>query len=148
MMKKLRKDHLLKKNRIQSLKIERRLLGSTNHPYFARVEHCFQDEKRIYLIKEFLKGGDLLENLFKVKRFTEEQARFISAQVILAIGYLHQQEIVFRDLRAENIYLDENGYIKIENMEFARVLKRQDRSTSPMPSNEYTPPEQVRGDPY
>ena len=54
-MKVVRKDRVLQENKVLSLKVERRLLGNTNHPFFLKVEHCFQNEKRVYFLKRFLR---------------------------------------------------------------------------------------------
>lgn len=77
------------------------------------MHSAFQNEKKLFLTLEYCPGGELFGLLSKKKRLSEDQARFYSAQILLALEYLHQQNIIYRDLKPENILIDAQGYIKL-----------------------------------
>jgi serum/glucocorticoid-regulated kinase 2 len=92
---------------------ERHVLATMNHPFLIQLRFAFQTKDKLYFCTDFYKGGDLYFHLKKNKKFTEEQARFILAEVTLAIGHLHAKRYIYRDLKSENILLDDKGHICI-----------------------------------
>ena len=80
------------------------------HPFIISLQYAFQNDTSLFLVLEFISGGDLYHHMDLKGTFTEEEACFISSELILALGYLHQRDIAFRDLKAENILLDEKGH--------------------------------------
>jgi len=93
------------------MKKERKLLGTLKHPFLLYLNYAFHDDERIFFILPFLQGGDLFSRLKREIRFKEERVKFYAAQIVLALGFLHEKDFIFRDLKPENILLDIDGYI-------------------------------------
>uniref|UniRef100_A0A7N9CB87 Ribosomal protein S6 kinase A6 n=1 Tax=Macaca fascicularis TaxID=9541 RepID=A0A7N9CB87_MACFA len=113
-MKVLKKASL--KDRVRT-KMERDILVEVNHPFIVKLHYAFQTEGKLYLILDFLRGGDVFTRLSKEVLFTEEDVKFYLAELALALDHLHQLGIVYRDLKPENILLDEIGHIKLTGMQ-------------------------------
>ena len=113
-------------------KLERNILADVNHPFIVKLQYAFQTEGKLYLILDFLRGGDLFTRLSKevilteylqnvhnvfIERpqvmFTEEDVKFYLAELALALNHLHSVGIIYRDLKPENILLDSSGHIAV-----------------------------------
>ena len=92
---------------------------------------------------EFMKGGELFQHLRSIKQFTEDQARFISACIILAIGHLHDNDYIYRDLKPENVLLDENGYCKLTDFGLSKLVNVNNLAKTFCGTPEYMPPEVI-----
>lgn len=112
------------------------------------MEFIFQNEYRIYFVMPFIRGGELYKIYQAKKRFNEKIVKFYSAQIILAIGYLHSKNIIHRDLKLENILVDSNGYLKIIDYGLAKIIKDNEEATSFCGTPEYIAPELVNKQPY
>ena len=88
---------------------ERNVLSFTNHPFIVGLNYAFQTIDRLFLILDYCPGGNLSEHIQREKGFKEEKAKFYLCQIILAIENLHKRDIIFRDLKPDNVVLDENG---------------------------------------
>uniref|UniRef100_A0A8C9GZU0 Protein kinase domain-containing protein n=1 Tax=Piliocolobus tephrosceles TaxID=591936 RepID=A0A8C9GZU0_9PRIM len=115
-MKVLKKASLKVRDRVRT-KMERDILVEVNHPFIVKLHYAFQTEGKLYLILDFLRGGDVFTRLSKEVLFTEEDVKFYLAELALALDHLHQLGIVYRDLKPENILLDEIGHIKLTGMQ-------------------------------
>uniref|UniRef100_A0AAZ3S2B9 non-specific serine/threonine protein kinase n=1 Tax=Oncorhynchus tshawytscha TaxID=74940 RepID=A0AAZ3S2B9_ONCTS len=111
-MKVLKKASLKVRDRVRT-KMERDILVEVNHPFIVKLHYAFQTEGKLYLILDFLRGGDVFTRLSKEVMFTEEDVKFYLAELALALDHLHHLGIVYRDLKPENILLDEAGHIKL-----------------------------------
>jgi p90 ribosomal S6 kinase len=111
-MKVLRKATLKVRDRVRT-KVERNILAQINHPFIVRLHYAFQTEGKLYLILDFLRGGDLFTRLAKEGTFRERDVRFYLAELTLALDHLHSLGIVYRDLKPENILLDSFGHINL-----------------------------------
>ncbi|KAG7263360.1 hypothetical protein CRUP_030481 [Coryphaenoides rupestris] len=111
-MKVLKKASLKVRDRVRT-KMERDILVEVNHPFIVKLHYAFQTEGKLYLILDFLRGGDVFTRLSKEVMFTEEDVKFYLAELALALDHLHTLGIVYRDLKPENILLDEAGHIKL-----------------------------------
>lgn len=87
------------------------------------MDYVFQNEHRIYFFLEFVRGGNIFDHLCHKRRFSEPAVKFISAQILIALGYLHANKIVHRDLKPENVLMDESGYIKLADFGLAKFLQ-------------------------
>ncbi|XP_048867087.1 ribosomal protein S6 kinase alpha-3-like isoform X1 [Brienomyrus brachyistius] len=111
-MKVLKKATLKVRDRVRT-KMERDILVEVNHPFIVKLHYAFQTEGKLYLILDFLRGGDLFTRLSKEVMFTEEDVKFYLAELALALDHLHSLGIIYRDLKPENVLLDEDGHIKL-----------------------------------
>jgi serine/threonine protein kinase len=109
------------------------------------MDYVFQNEFRIYFLMKFIKGGELFRHLNKVKRFTEEQARFMIAQIAIALGHLHSKNILYRDLKPENILFNEDGYLLLADFGLAKMTKNDELANSFCGTAEYLSPEMIIG---
>lgn len=121
-IKSLRKDVLVEAGQIENVKLEKEILLACNHPFLAGMEFVFQSDTRLYFVIEFLRGGELYKHFLKKRRFQEEEAKFYSAQIAMAIGHLHKQSILHRDLKLENIMINSDGYIKVIDFGLAKII--------------------------
>jgi serum/glucocorticoid-regulated kinase 2 len=112
-MKVLKKEELFRRNQIDHTKTERLILATLRHPFMVKLRYSFQNEHKLYMVLDFVRGGELFYHLRRAGRFTEEQARFYVAEVILALDYLHRHDVIYRDLKPENILLGHDGHIKL-----------------------------------
>lgn len=111
-MKVLKKATLKVRDRVRT-KLERNILADVNHPFIVKLQYAFQTEGKLYLILDFLRGGDLFTRLSKEVMFTEEDVKFYLAELALALNHLHSVGIIYRDLKPENILLDSSGHIAV-----------------------------------
>lgn len=128
-MKRIRKDILIEKGQIQNTKNEKDILLSIEHPFLLGMDFVFQNDYRLYFFLDYIKGGNLFENLFTVKRFPENVVKFFAAQLVLAIGCLHENKVVHRDLKPENVLVGEDGYLKLADFGLAKFLLDAKQST-------------------
>ena len=113
-MKVLRKADLLENRLMEGTILERNVLQRTNHPFIVHLNYAFQTDSKIYLVMEYLPGGDIYQLLKKNLRLCEETACFYIAEVILALDYLHKEmNLIYRDLKPENVLLTSCGHIKL-----------------------------------
>ena len=127
-IKTMRKDILIDTEQIDATKLERDILLKCNHPFLAGMDFVFQTDLRLYFVMPFIKGGELYTHFLKNKRFPEEVVKFYATQIIIAIGHLHEKEIAHRDLKLENILIEEDGYLKIIDFGLAKILKDEDET--------------------
>ncbi|KAM4694768.1 ribosomal protein S6 kinase alpha-2 [Discoglossus pictus] len=142
-MKVLKKATLKVRDRVRS-KMERDILAEVNHPFIVKLHYAFQTEGKLYLILDFLRGGDLFTRLSKEVMFTEEDVKFYLAELALALDHLHSLGIIYRDLKPENILLDEEGHIKITDFGLSKEsIDHDKRAYSFCGTIEYMAPEVV-----
>lgn len=113
-MKVLRKASIIKNQKdTDHTKAERNILESVKHPFIVDLKYAFQTHHKLYLILEYMCGGELFQHLNNEGIFLEDTARFYLCEIILALQHLHLQGIIYRDLKPENILLDGEGHIKL-----------------------------------
>jgi len=112
-MKMMKKGEMFKKNQIAHIKAEREVLATADNPWIVQLYHSWQDSSYLYMVMEFLPGGDLMGLLIKKDILTEEQTRFYMAETALSIRYVHHLGYVHRDLKPDNILIDANGHIRL-----------------------------------
>jgi serine/threonine protein kinase len=115
-----------------------------------KLQFAFQDEFNLYLIMEFINGGELFHHLKKETRFTEDRARFYAAEIVLALEYLHSQGVVYRDVKPENILIDAEGHIRLTDFGLSKagLLEQGGRTESFCGTTEYLAPEIIASQSY
>ena len=145
-MKSLKKDVLLDQDQVESTILEKKILQSLDHPFLVGMVFCFQTEERIYFIMPFVRGGELFQHLRSEKFFKEDKARFYAASIGLALDYLHNHGIIYRDIKPENILIGEDGYLKLIDFGMAKMVKGNEKATSFCGTPEYLAPEIITGE--
>ncbi|XP_048413838.1 ribosomal protein S6 kinase 2 alpha-like isoform X2 [Stegostoma tigrinum] len=142
-MKVLKKATLKVRDRVRT-KLERDILVDVNHPFIVKLHYAFQTEGKLYLILDFLRGGDLFTRLSKEVMFTEEDVKIYLAELALALDHLHGFGIIYRDLKPENILLDEEGHIKLTDFGLSKeAVDHEKKAYSFCGTVEYMAPEVV-----
>ncbi|KAG7314979.1 hypothetical protein KOW79_022282 [Hemibagrus wyckioides] len=142
-MKVLKKATLKVRDRVRT-KMERDILVEVNHPFIVKLHYAFQTEGKLYLILDFLRGGDLFTRLSKEVMFTEEDVKFYLAELALALDHLHGLGIIYRDLKPENILLDDEGHIKLTDFGLSKEsVDHENKAYSFCGTVEYMAPEVV-----
>eukprot|EP01001_Neometanema_parovale_P005455 NODE_1906_length_1566_cov_161.097020_g1813_i0.p1 GENE.NODE_1906_length_1566_cov_161.097020_g1813_i0~~NODE_1906_length_1566_cov_161.097020_g1813_i0.p1 ORF type:complete len:419 (-),score=82.13 NODE_1906_length_1566_cov_161.097020_g1813_i0:200-1456(-) len=125
-MKKLKKDDMLNRNQIQHVRAERDVLVEASHAnrWVVGLHYAFQDADFLYIIMEYLPGGDMMTWLIHKDVFTEDETRFYIAELCLATHSIHQMEYVHRDLKPDNILLGKEGHIKLSDFGLCKHFPR------------------------
>ena len=152
-MKSLHKSAIIQKRQIEHTMAERAILEQIQHPFLVELKYAFQTESKLYLVLEFVNGGELFFHLRKNGRFKEDTVRLYVAQLALVLDYLNDHEIVYRDLKPENILLDKQGYIKVTDFGLSKSLPKNgqgdsERATTFAGTPEYMAPEILKGEGY
>ncbi|KAK5747582.1 cAMP-dependent protein kinase catalytic subunit [Elasticomyces elasticus] len=121
-VKVLKKQQVVKMKQVEHTNDERRMLQRCRHPFLITLWGTWQDSKNLYMVMDFIEGGELFSLLRKSQRFPNPVAKFYAAEVTLAIDYLHSMNIIYRDLKPENLLLDRHGHIKITDFGFAKEV--------------------------
>ena len=140
-MKIMKKDVILESGQVTNTLLEKNILQNLNYQFLVGMDFCFQTQERIYFVMNFIRGGELFKHLLNCKFFPEEKAKFYSAIVGLALEYLHTHGIVYRDIKPDNILIDEDGYLKLADFGMAKMLKDQEKAFSLCGTPEYFSPE-------
>ena len=140
-MKIMKKDVILESGQVTNTLLEKNILQNLNYQFLVGMDFCFQTQERIYFVMNFIRGGELFKHLLNCKFFPEDKAKFYSAIVGLALEYLHTHGIVYRDIKPDNILIDEDGYLKLADFGMAKMLKDQEKAFSLCGTPEYFSPE-------
>lgn len=137
---------LLKEKQADHARNEKEIIEAINHPFIVDFKAFDQDSKCIYLIQEFIRGGEFL-TLLKQKRVLDiDTSRFFISQIVLMIDYLHSNNIMYRDLKPENILVDKSGYLKV--IDFGLSKKVYSKTYTICGTPHYIAPEIVLGEGY
>lgn len=145
-LKVLKKHVIVKLKQVEHTNDERRMLSIVAHPFLIRMWGTFQDAEQIFMVMDYIEGGELFSLLRKSQRFPNPVAKFYAAEVCLALEYLHANNIIYRDLKPENILLDRNGHIKITDFGFAKYVP--DVTYTLCGTPDYIAPEVISTKPY
>ncbi|KAI0128864.1 catalytic subunit of camp-dependent protein kinase [Xylariales sp. AK1849] len=145
-VKVLKKAQVVKMKQVEHTNDERRMLGEVKHPFLITLWGTFQDSKNLYMVMDFVEGGELFSLLRKSGRFPNPVAKFYAAEVTLALEYLHEKNIIYRDLKPENLLLDRHGHLKITDFGFAKRVP--DKTWTLCGTPDYLAPEVVSNKGY
>ncbi|CAF0991859.1 unnamed protein product [Adineta steineri] len=138
-LKVMEKQTIVKLKQVEHTLSEKRILQAIKFPFLVNLVYSFKDNSHLYLALDFASGGEMFTHLRSVQKYPEDQTRFYAAQVALAFEYLHYLSIIYRDLKPENILFSADGYLKITDFGFAKVVR--DRTYTLCGTPEYIAPE-------
>ncbi|KAF7549585.1 hypothetical protein G7046_g8299 [Stylonectria norvegica] len=145
-VKVLKKAQVVKMKQVEHTNDERRMLSDVKHPFLITLWGTFQDCRNLYMVMDFVEGGELFSLLRKSGRFPNPVAKFYAAEVTLALEYLHSKNIIYRDLKPENLLLDRHGHLKITDFGFAKRVP--DKTWTLCGTPDYLAPEVVSNKGY
>ncbi|KAF8078132.1 cAMP dependent protein kinase [Lyophyllum atratum] len=143
-MKVLRKTEIVRLRQVEHVNAERYILSRVTHPFVVDLFATFQDSLNVYMLMSYVPGGELFTHLRRARRFTPDVTRFYLATIILALKYLHSFNIIYRDLKPENLLLDARGYLRLTDFGFAKIVD--DRTWTLCGTPEYLAPEIIQSD--
>ena len=137
---------MIEHEQIENTLLEKEIMMELTHPFLVSMDYVFQSETRLYFIMPFIRGGELYQIFLENKRFEEDVVRFFAAQIILAIGELHKNGFMHRDLKLENVMMEEDGYLKVIDYGLAKNFSPgSDFATSFCGTPDYIAPEMIEG---
>eukprot|EP00756_Hemistasia_phaeocysticola_P037531 Hpha_TRINITY_DN16702_c5_g1::TRINITY_DN16702_c5_g1_i1::g.76545::m.76545/K04456/AKT; RAC serine/threonine-protein kinase len=142
----LEKQAIVKHRMLHEVRKESSLLQTAVHPFIVDLVYAFQTRDKLFLVMEFLSGGELFYHMMNepTKRFTEDRARFYAAQLVLAVGYLHELRIIHCDLKAENCVLTRLGFLKLTDFGFATAVHADEKVFKRNGTPVYMAPEMIQ----
>jgi serum/glucocorticoid-regulated kinase 2 len=145
-MKSLRKEELIDKDQVEHTKTEKRILETINHPFLVNLEYVFQTPEKVFFVMQFMRGGELFQHLKNDQIFPEPRSKFYVAIVAMALGHLHSKDIIYRDLKPENVLMDEKGFVYLTDFGMAKELPKGELAMSFCGTPEYLAPEIITGE--
>eukprot|EP01123_Difflugia_compressa_P006035 TRINITY_DN18176_c0_g1_i1.p1 TRINITY_DN18176_c0_g1~~TRINITY_DN18176_c0_g1_i1.p1 ORF type:complete len:456 (+),score=79.70 TRINITY_DN18176_c0_g1_i1:78-1445(+) len=122
-MKTMRKGNIIAKNQVAHTKDEKHILQRIKHPFIVNLNYAFQTKDKLYMILDYVNGGELFWHLKKEGSFGEERSKFYAAEIASALFHLHQNGIIYRDLKPENLLLDSEGHIVITDFGLSKEIR-------------------------
>jgi serine/threonine protein kinase len=123
---------MFQKNQIMHVRTEKEILTSARSEWVVNLRYSFQDDYFLYLVMDFLPGGDFMSLLMKKDILTEDEAKFYTAEMILAVEDVHKMNTIHRDLKPDNILIDKKGHIQLSDFGLSKLSEN---SFYPMSSN-------------
>jgi len=121
-IKMLKKAEVIRLQQVEHMISEKNILSNLDHPFIVRLSATFQDPKFLYMVLEYIVGGEFFTHLRKAGRFDHVASKFYATQITLVFEYMHASDYIYRDLKPENLLLDKYGYLKITDFGFAKKV--------------------------
>lgn len=141
-MKKLKKSEMLIRGQVEHVRAERNLLAEVASHCIVKLYYSFQDAEYLYLVMEYLPGGDMMTLLMREDTLSESVAKFYIAQSVLAIESIHKHNYIHRDIKPDNLLLDKNGHMKLSDFGLCKPLDC--RTLSTLKENEAMDDENIK----
>jgi len=137
----MKKREIMKLKQVDHINNEKRLMAQINYPFIVNMVGYTKDERYVYIIMECIGGGELFVHLRRARKFTDEQSKFYAALTAAAFAHIHSKNIIHRDLKPENILMCQNGYSKLTDFGFAKIIEPGTRTYTLCGTPEYIAPE-------
>jgi serine/threonine protein kinase len=149
-MKVLKKAVIAARGETEHTRTEKSVLSKIDHPFLAKLYWSFQTQDNLYLVMDFINGGELFHHLSQQKRFTEDRTKFYAAQIVSGLEYLHSHGIIYRDLKPENLLLSAEGNIIMTDFGLSKegLQAKDSRTATFCGTPEYLAPEVIKGEEY
>nr|VZH91152.1 unnamed protein product [Spirometra erinaceieuropaei] len=149
-MKVIKKEIITDEEDIDWVQTEKHVFEcATNHPFLVGLHSCFQTPSRLFFVIEFVNGGDLMYHMQRHLRLPEDYAKFYAAEICIALNFLHERQIVYRDLKLDNVLMDCEGHIKLTDYGMCKEGISETNTTSTFCGTpNYIAPEILRGESY
>lgn len=139
-LKSMNKQSILSRNQLQHVKNEKKILSEIDHPFLLKLITTLQCSEKVYLVLEFVAGGELLSRLRSEGRFSEDITLFYASEILLGLRNLHINDIIYRDLKPENVLIDARGHIKLADFGLSKHVP-EDRTFTLCGTQDYFAPE-------
>uniref|UniRef100_A0ABI7YYD7 Serine/threonine kinase 32A n=1 Tax=Felis catus TaxID=9685 RepID=A0ABI7YYD7_FELCA len=140
-MKYMNKQKCVERNEVRNVFKELQIMQGLEHPFLVNLWYSFQDEEDMFMVVDLLLGGDLRYHLQQNVRFQEDTVKLFICELAMALDYLQSQRIIHRDMKPDNILLDEHGHVHITDFNIAAMLPRETRLTTVAGTKPYMAPE-------
>nr|XP_045250300.1 serine/threonine-protein kinase 32A isoform X2 [Macaca fascicularis] len=140
-MKYMNKQKCVERNEVRNVFKELQIMQGLEHPFLVNLWYSFQDEEDMFMVVDLLLGGDLRYHLQQNVRFKEETVKLFICELVMALDYLQSQRIIHRDMKPDNILLDEHGHVHITDFNIAAMLPRETQITTMAGTKPYMAPE-------
>jgi serine/threonine protein kinase len=149
-MKTMEKKLLEETEQVQATLVEKNVLLTLNHPFLVGAHATFQSPQNIYMVIDYVPGGELFKRLQDDGKFSESRARLYTAEIALGLGFLHSKGFIYRDLKPENILVDAGGHLRITDFGLVKGSMSTSASTTTTfcGTPEYIAPEMLQQQPY
>ncbi|KAH6593831.1 hypothetical protein BASA50_007057 [Batrachochytrium salamandrivorans] len=148
-MKIIKKAHIVERDEVSHTLAERNVLTKLQHPFIVPLKYSFQSSEKLYLVLAFVNGGELFHHLQLEGKFSEDRAKFYTAELLCALECLHGLNIIYRDLKPENILLDYSGHISLCDFGLCKLnMKEGNKTNTFCGTPEYLAPEVLIGQGY
>mmetsp|Transcript_11291 Transcript_11291/g.16881 ORF Transcript_11291/g.16881 Transcript_11291/m.16881 type:complete len:936 (+) Transcript_11291:148-2955(+) len=128
-MKVLRKQDIVERDVVDNIQLERKVLETVDHPFLVALRYAFQTPAKLYMVMDYIPGGEVFNLLASKHELTTKDTRFYAAELVVALQHLHSLNIVYRDLKPENILLHSDGHLALTDFGFAKTGVGKDGKT-------------------
>lgn len=144
-MKVLEKHAIIARKQVAHTLSEKLIMQRIVHPFIVRLHYAFQTADKLFMVMDFVNGGELFFHLKNEGKFAEERVKIYAAEIALALGHLHAMDIVYRDLKPENVLIDYYGHIRITDFGLSKQIPQNGSTATFCGTPEYLAPEVLKG---